>query len=90
MLLKSSKTWGDIVNKLPEDRKNSIMEKGKQNDPTISLKKICKNKFILSASITYYPRISKIWVAYLPKVLYFKIYPKSLEVVLVLIITIWI
>jgi len=42
--LKILKNWDDIINKLPEDRKRLIIEKSKEFDPLISLKKICKNK----------------------------------------------
>ncbi len=34
----------DIISKLPEARKSFLLEKQKDFDPLISLKKICKNK----------------------------------------------
>ena len=42
--LKILKNWDDIIGKLPEARKSFLLEKQKDFDPLISLKKICKNK----------------------------------------------
>ncbi len=49
--LKILKNWDNIISKLPEARKSFLLEKQKEFDPLISLKKICKNK---SPSIIFY------------------------------------
>jgi hypothetical protein len=42
--LKIIQNWNSIINKLPEKRRNKIIEKTKDFDPLIHLKKICKEK----------------------------------------------
>ena len=42
--LKILQNWNDILLKLPEKRKNKILETTKDFDPIIHLKKICKDK----------------------------------------------
>lgn len=52
--LKILKNWDNIVNQLPEERKNLILERQKEFDPLISLKKICKNKQPIN-NVSYLP-----------------------------------
>ena len=52
--MKILKNWDDIISKLPEERKTTIIEKQKEFDPLISLKKICKNKSTIN-NVSYLP-----------------------------------
>ena len=52
--MKILKNWDDIISKLPEERKATILEKQKEFDPLISLKKICKNKSTIN-NVSYLP-----------------------------------
>ena len=52
--LKILKNWDNIINQLPEERKNKILEKQKEFDFLISLKKICKNKQPIN-NVSYLP-----------------------------------
>lgn len=52
--LKILKNWDNIISKLPEERKATILEKQKEFDPLISLKKICKNKTPIN-NVSYLP-----------------------------------
>lgn len=52
--LKILKNWDNIINQLPEERKKTILEKQKEFDPLISLKKICKNKQSIN-NVSYLP-----------------------------------
>lgn len=52
--LKILKNWDDILSKLPTERRNRILEKKKEFDPVISLKKICKNKSTVN-NVNYLP-----------------------------------
>ena len=42
--LKIIQNWDNIIDKLPEKRKNKILENSKDFDPLIHLKKMCKDK----------------------------------------------
>lgn len=52
--LKILKNWDNIINNLPEERKKIILERQKEFDPLISLKKICKNKQSIN-NVSYLP-----------------------------------
>ena len=52
--LKILKNWDDIINKLPDNRRVKILEKQKEFDFLISLKKICKNKSSIN-NVSYLP-----------------------------------
>lgn len=52
--LKILKNWDNIISKLPEERQATILEKQKEFDPLISLKKICKNKTPIN-NVSYLP-----------------------------------
>jgi len=52
--LKILKNWDDIISKLPDNRRVKILEKQKEFDFLISLKKICKNKSSIN-NVSYLP-----------------------------------
>jgi len=52
--VKIVKNWDNIINQLPEERKKTILEKQKEFDPLLSLKKICKNKTPIN-NVSYLP-----------------------------------
>ena len=62
--LKILQNWNDILTKLPESRKRKIQEQAKTFDPSIHLKKICKDrsdiihtKYNFSKSLKTYGRL---------------------------------